>query len=114
MKEGDIVLTPLPQADGVTKNRPALLLRELPGFGDFLVCGISSQVHQAIAGFDEIISQMEPDFKSSGLVRDSVIRLAFLAVLPQKRILGSIGSVKPERHKRLLKRLSEHLLETTD
>lgn len=24
MKEGDVVLTPLPQADGVVKNRPAV------------------------------------------------------------------------------------------
>ncbi len=35
MTEADIILTPLPQADGVVKNRPALLLRELPPFGDF-------------------------------------------------------------------------------
>lgn len=33
MKEGDVVLTPLSQADGSIKNRPALLLRELPPLG---------------------------------------------------------------------------------
>lgn len=27
MKEGDVVLTPLPQADGKIKNRPAIFLR---------------------------------------------------------------------------------------
>ncbi len=27
MKEGDVVLTPFQQADGKTKNRPAILLR---------------------------------------------------------------------------------------
>jgi hypothetical protein len=26
MKEGDVVLTPLPQADGQVKNRPAIVL----------------------------------------------------------------------------------------
>lgn len=36
MKESDIILTPLPQADGTTKTRPALLLRERPPFGDCL------------------------------------------------------------------------------
>ena len=36
MTEADIILTPLPQVDGVVKNRPALLLRELPPFGGFL------------------------------------------------------------------------------
>jgi hypothetical protein len=30
MTEADIVLMPLPQADGIVKNRPALLLRQLP------------------------------------------------------------------------------------
>ena len=42
MKEGDIILTPLMQADGMMKNRPALLLRELPPYGDFLTCGITT------------------------------------------------------------------------
>jgi hypothetical protein len=27
MKEGDVVLSPFPQADGVVKNRPAVVLR---------------------------------------------------------------------------------------
>jgi mRNA interferase MazF len=38
MKEGDVVLTPLPQADGQIKNHPAVVLREMPPHGDFLVC----------------------------------------------------------------------------
>lgn len=46
MKEGHVVLTPLPQADGQIKSRPALLLRQLPPFGDFLVCGISTQIRE--------------------------------------------------------------------
>lgn len=88
MKEADVILTPLPQADGPPKNRPALILRELPPFGDFLVCGISAQVHQAIPGFDEVVSRADADFAGSGLLVDSVIRLGFLAVLPRKKLLG--------------------------
>jgi len=42
MKEGRIVLTPILQADGKMKNRPALILRVMPAYGDFLVCGIST------------------------------------------------------------------------
>ena len=114
MKEADIILTPLPQADGVVKNRPALLLRELPPFGDFLACGISTQLHQAVLDFDEVISKTDPDFADSGLLADSVIRLDFLAVLPRHRILGSIGQVAPKRHARLLRRLSRHLLANLD
>ncbi len=55
MKGGDVILTPLPQADGQIKKRPALLLRSLPPFGDFLVCGITTQIKQAITGFDDVI-----------------------------------------------------------
>lgn len=92
------------------KNRPALLLRELPPFGDFLVCGISTQLHQAVQGFDEVLTRLDPDFAASGVVAPSVIRLGFLAVLPRHRILGSIGAIGQERHARLLEALSSHLV----
>jgi mRNA interferase MazF len=110
MKEGDVVLTPLPQADGSIKNRPALLLRQLPPFGDFLVCGISTQVRLMVPGFDDVLSQSAPDFMISGLVAESVIRLGFLAVMPVSTIPGRIGSVSGERHARLLRRLAEYLM----
>ena len=51
------------------------------------------------------------DFSTSGLLADSVIRLGFLAVLPRKSILGSIGAISPQRHRRLLHRLSAYLVE---
>ena len=57
MKEGDLILTPIPQADGKIKNRPALVLREMPKYRDFLVCGVSTQLTQYLPNFDEIISQ---------------------------------------------------------
>lgn len=57
MKEADVVLTPILQADGAIKNRPALILREMPRFKDFLVCGISTQLHQKVEDFDEIITK---------------------------------------------------------
>lgn len=109
MKEGDIILTPFPQADGVVKNRPAVVLRELPPYRDLLICGVSTQLHQQVEDFDEIISPRDADFLSSGLVSESIIRLAFLAVLPRKRVMGAIGSISTDRHKRLLKTLSAYL-----
>jgi mRNA interferase MazF len=48
VKEGDVILTQIPQSDGTLKSRPALVLRELPPFRDLLVCGISTQTHQAV------------------------------------------------------------------
>jgi mRNA interferase MazF len=111
MNEGDIVLAPFPQADGQIKKRPAVVLRKVPPFGDLLVCGISTQLHQGVEEFDELILSADPDFKISGLLKNSVIRLGYLLTLPRKEFIGSIGNISPERHRRLLKRLAERLAE---
>ncbi len=111
MKEGDVVLTPIPQADGTIKNRPAIVLREMPRYRDLLVCGISTQLHQRVDGFDEVISPNDSDFATSGLLSESLIRLGFLAVLARKNIAGTIGAISSERHKRLLKELSDYLVQ---
>ncbi|MBX7258614.1 MAG: type II toxin-antitoxin system PemK/MazF family toxin [Candidatus Hydrogenedentes bacterium] len=110
MKEGDIVLANLPQVDAATKRRPVLLLRELPSFGDFLVCGISTQLHQAVTGFDEIISRSDDDYQSSGLLAPSVVRLNYLGVVARHCIPGKIGSIHKSRYRRLIENLSRHLL----
>jgi mRNA interferase MazF len=109
MKEGDVALAGLPQADQRPKNRPVVLLREMPRHRDFLVCGISTQLQQRVDGFDEIISPGDPDFAFSGLMSESLIRLGFLALVPSTRIVGTIGQVSPERYRRLLRALCEHL-----
>lgn len=107
--EGDVILTPVPQADGTIKNRPAVILREMPPYRDFLVCGVSTQLHQRVKDFDEIISPSDADFTSSGLKSESLVRLGFLAVLPRSKIAGSIGSMASDRHKKLPKTLSAYL-----
>jgi mRNA interferase MazF len=81
----------------------------MPLYHDLLVCGISTQLHKRVKDFDEIISPVDTDFESSGLLAESLIRLGFLAILPRNSILGSIGSISTERHRRLLKTLSDYL-----
>jgi mRNA interferase MazF len=81
----------------------------MPGFGDWLVCGVSTQLRQAVLGFDETIGPKDADFGGSGLKAPSLIRLGYLAVLPEARLLGAIGALSPERHRRLLARLSAYL-----
>jgi len=110
MNQGDVILTPVPQADGNLKNRPAIFLRELPPYRDMLVCGVSTQLHREVKGFDDVIRSTDSDFKSTGLKTDSLIRLGFLAVLPRKTVLGPIGAISIARHQRLLKRLSDYLI----
>lgn len=110
MKEGDVVLTPIPQADGVVKTRPAIFLREMPPYRDLLLCGISTQLHQQVTGFDEVLTPADADFASSGLQAASLIRLGFLTVQPRRSVVGSVDVISPERHKRLLAALSDHLI----
>ncbi|MDZ8226498.1 type II toxin-antitoxin system PemK/MazF family toxin [Nostoc sp. ChiVER01] len=110
MKEGNILLTPIPQANGEIKNRSTLILREMPKYQDFLICGISTQLKQYIPNFDEIISPND-DFQSSGLVSQSVIRLSFLAIITRNNIIGSIGTISTEMHKKLLHNLSQYLIQ---
>jgi mRNA interferase MazF len=111
VKEADVILTALAQSSTITKLRPALVLKIMPRHGDFLVCGISTQLNQAIPNFDEIITATDPDFQQSGLRADSVIRLGFLALVPQNRVKGSIGEIMVPRHSRLLRNLSAYLTE---
>jgi hypothetical protein len=85
MREGDLVLTPIPQAKGQAKNRPVLVLREMPPFHDLLVCGVSSQLHQRVSGFDETIAPADPDCAAS-------------------------GAIAPDRHARLPCNLSNYLI----
>jgi mRNA interferase MazF len=110
MKEADVALTPIPQADGKIKNRPVILLRQLPPYQDFLVCGISTQLHQEVMSFDNIIAPADPDFATSGLRTQSLVRLGFLAVVPRNKIIGSLGTISSERHQHLLKTLSDYLV----
>ena len=109
MTEGNVALAPLPQADGRTKPRPVILLRRMPPFGDWLVCGVSTQLQQEVAGFDDVITASQADFTHSGLKAASVIRLGFLTTLPAAFFLGVLGSVSAERHQKLLRRLTTFL-----
>ena len=109
MRPGDILLTSLPQADGRAKDRPVLCLCTVPPFHDFLVCGITTQTTARVEDLDEMIAEHDEDFRTSGLKSVSLVRTAFLALLPQSRFKGRIGLISPRRHKRRLTSLAQFL-----
>lgn len=109
MKPGDIVLTIIPQ-DDQQKKRPVLILKILPKYNDFLVCAVSSQLHQQIPGFDLVLDEKHEAFTASRLKTSSVFRLSNLAVLSKKDIIGTIGSLRTDLHLKLLKTLAEYIL----
>ncbi|WP_461049056.1 type II toxin-antitoxin system PemK/MazF family toxin [Spirosoma arcticum] len=108
MNEGDIIICPIASVTGSAKVRPALVLRSLPTYSDFLTCGISSQLWQEISGFDEVLT---PD-RSNNLRTSSVIRLSFLAVVKPSDVRGVIGRVPDSVLNTLRRRLADHLTKT--
>jgi mRNA interferase MazF len=110
MQAGDITLIPIRQADGQTKTRPVLLLKQVPPYGDWLVCGVSRQLRHECEGFDHIILDTDPIFAQTGLREPSLIRLGFLDVFDQVSMPGAIGNVGAAVVGTMLKRLATHLL----
>lgn len=111
MKAGDIILTPLPQADGQVKPRPAVVLALLPPFDDAIACGISNQLRHAVSGFDEFTGPQDDDYRRSGLKAASVIRLGYITVVMPEDVICRIGAVSPSRLKRMLEGLGKHFTE---
>ena len=114
MTEGDVVIVRIPQSDGAIKNRPAVILREMKPFDDFLLCGVSTQLYHEVKDLDEIIDVDDDDFAASGLVSKSLIRVGFLTTAPPHSIMGKIGFISTERHKRLLENLARYLLKNIE
>ena len=106
-KAGQIVLFRFPQTDLILGSlRPSLLIAPIPNaYDDWLVCMISSQIHQAIPNFDEIILKTDADFAQTRLKSESVIRLSRLAVVSEEIFVGKLGEIFQNR----LERVKENL-----
>ena len=111
--EAQIVLFRFPQTDQAeAKLRPALVLRRLPGhYHDWLICMISSQLHQQIPDFDEVITSADSDFYQSGLKLASVIRISRLAVVNSDMLLGKLGQIDVLRLSRIKRKLASWIQE---
>jgi len=99
IREGYVVLFRFPQTDlSSGKLRPALVVRKLPGeYDDWLICMISSQLRQQIAGVDDLIVESDNDYKNSGLKTASLFRVSRIAVIESTTLLGVIGEISTTR-----------------
>jgi mRNA interferase MazF len=104
--EGQIVLFRFPQTNlKEGKLCPALVIRKVPGdYDDWLICMISSRLHQKQSELDEIIKPEDDDFIESGLKTISVIRVSRIAVVEKEILLGKTGNISPERLQRIKKK----------
>ena len=92
------------------KLRPAVCLRKLPTYNEFLVCGLSTKVNR----FNEVLDEKVSPNKEKGLqglkASQSMIRLGFLGRVRIEEIAGRIGFISVPLHGRLLKKLGEYLV----
>lgn len=107
IQEGQIVLFTFPQTDQVAGNlRPALVLRSLPGsHNDWLICMISTRLHQEVPKLDEVVRESDGDFLLTGLKSTSLIRVTRLAVVSADLLRGTIGYLGADRFARIRSRL---------
>lgn len=77
----------------------------MPGYGDILVCGISTQLRQAIPGFDEVLTPTP----ANALKQTSVVRLSNLIAIPPTDILRVVGRVPDTLLNTLRQRLADYL-----
>jgi mRNA interferase MazF len=110
MKASDICIHKVVQPDGSHKIRPVLLLKAMPFPGDWLVCAISSQLHQEVKAFDELIMDKDAGFGDTCLKTSSLIRLEFLNTVNQKVIPGKIGNVEMNLVYLLQKRIAKFII----
>ena len=98
-----------PQSDGTTKKRPALVIMELPPFSDLLIVGISTQLHQEIAGLDLPLLEKDPGFRGTGLLRSSLVRVTMLGRIAKNAptISRTIGRINNDQLKAVLERLAK-------
>ena len=110
MNEGQVVKAYIMQADGKYKNRPVVLIKKLPYFDDWLVCGISSKIHTAHQGLDIVITQAHSDFMETELDYNFVIRTGWLYVFPESKIKEILGKISLETLKILYANLANFIL----
>ena len=106
---GQVVLMSFPQVDlSPGKRRPVLLVAQVPGpYEDWLVCMLSTNLQQALPGFDEIVGSDANDFRKSGLRVPSAIRIARLAVVSVDTLVGTIGEIDDVRLRRIQETLAD-------
>lgn len=99
MREGQIVLVPFPYIESSEiKLRPAVLVKKLPNeYEDWLVCMITTKLHQEIKDLDIKVNEDDHDYKDSGLKQKSLIRVSRLAVINKSQLPGILGNVSEER-----------------
>lgn len=93
MEAGDVIRWGFIQADGKSKLRPAVLLKQVPPFNDWIICAISPQLHRFQPGLDILLHAKHPDLALAGLPFPSIIRTGYVTTIPRQQIEGVLGHI---------------------
>jgi mRNA interferase MazF len=110
MQEGDIALLNMLQPDGTKKNRPVLLIKQVKPFNDWIVCAVSTQLHQEVKGFDYLVLDSYTDFSATGFKQSSLVRLGMISTVSKSSVPGVIGNISSSILQTLKKRLAAHIV----
>lgn len=107
MNQGIIVLTPFPFTDlSTSKRRPALVVSKgNEQKTDIIIAYISSKIADQFSETDYLLKTSHKDFKNTGLLKDSVIKLNKLVTVDKKLFIGELGFVSKEIMEEILLRL---------
>jgi mRNA interferase MazF len=110
--EGDIVLFRYPNTDGSRgKRRPAVLIKCVGNkFGDWVVCMVSTQLQHCVEGLEVVITAREPDFSSTGLRADSLLRTSRLVVVSESVFELELGTLPPRCLRKVKERLARWII----
>jgi mRNA interferase MazF len=113
IKEGDIVLFKFPRTDLRNgKLRPAVLIKKIPNnFDDWLICMVSTQLHQKIEKLETTVADTEPEFQQTGFKKDSLIRMSRIAVVEETIFEGKLGNLPESIFSTIKQKFSSWLLE---
>ena len=93
--KGTVVLVPFPYTDfSATKLRPAVVL--LDNGPDVVVAFISSHIPENRSPAGIALARSTPEFLTTGLKTDSVIRLDKITTIIKTMVAGTIGELPPE------------------
>jgi mRNA interferase MazF len=70
-----------------------------------IIAFISSKIPQEVLKSDLVLSKNLQDFKKTGLMKDSVIRLHKLVTIPKSLIRRKLGVISPETNNQIKEKL---------
>jgi mRNA interferase MazF len=103
LHQGDIVLVPFPFADLTgRKMRPAVIVSADPQGSELIVAFITSVLtNRSPRGTEVELLRSDPEFRTSGLKADSLLRLDKLVTLSSNIISRRLGTTGPATRNRI-------------